>query len=62
MSHQERSNVVGAYTHVAEYLYERKKMMQWWSQYLLDIENKGYVSPYHYANQDNLIKFNREIA
>lgn len=51
MSHQERSDVVGAYTHVAEYLHERKKMMCWWSQYLIDIETKGYVSPYGYANQ-----------
>lgn len=62
MSHQERSNVVGAYTHVAEYLYERKKMMQWWSQYILDIERKGYIPPYQYTNQDNLIQFSREIA
>ena len=49
MSHQERNDVVGAYTHVAEYLYERKRMMQWWSQYLVDIELKGYVPPYDYA-------------
>ena len=40
MSHQERNDVVGAYTHVAEYLYERKRMMQWWSLYLADIESK----------------------
>lgn len=51
MSHQERNDVVGAYTHVAEYLYERKRMMQWWSQYLVDIETKGYVSPYDYSYQ-----------
>ncbi|HAV5314656.1 integrase arm-type DNA-binding domain-containing protein [Acinetobacter baumannii] len=52
MSHQERNDVVGAYTHVAEYLHERKRMMQWWSQYLVDIETKGYMSPYSYVNQD----------
>lgn len=52
MSHQERNDVVGAYTHVAEYLHERKRMMQWWSQYLVDIEVEGYVSPYSYANQE----------
>lgn len=51
MSHQERNDVVGAYTHVAEYLYERKRMMQWWSQYLLDIEANGYLSPYDYVCQ-----------
>lgn len=62
MSHQERNNVVGAYTHVAEYFHERRRMMEWWSQYLLVIETKGYISPYHYANQDNLIQFNRDIA
>lgn len=53
MSHQERNDVVGAYTHVAEYLYERKRMMQWWSLYLVDIESKGYVSPYNYVNNEN---------
>ena len=52
MSHQERNDVVGAYTHVAEYLYERKRIMQWWSQYLIDIEAKVYVSPYSYANNE----------
>lgn len=55
MSHQERNDVVGAYTHVAEYLHERKRMMQWWSQYLIDIEAKGYVSPYSYVNQNHEI-------
>lgn len=55
MSHQERNNVVGAYTHVAEYLQERKRMMDWWSQYLVDIENKSYIAPYGYANQENMM-------
>ena len=49
MSHQERNSVVSAYTHVAEYLYERKRMMEWWSQYLIIIETKGYISPYSHA-------------
>ena len=62
MSHQERNNVVGAYTHVAEYLQERKRMMEWWSQYLLDVETKGYISPYSYANQDTVIQFKRGIV
>lgn len=62
MSHQERNNVVGAYTHVAEYMQERRKMMEWWSQYLSEIETKGYVSPYAYANADNLIQFNRKAV
>jgi integrase len=55
MSHQERNDVVGAYTHVAEYLHERKRMMRWWSQYLIDTEAKGYVSPYSYVNQNHEI-------
>lgn len=55
MSHQERNNVVGAYTHVAEYLQERKRMMDWWSQYLVDIEKKSYIAPYGYANQENMM-------
>lgn len=54
MSHQERNDVVGAYTHVAEYLYERKRMMQWWSQYLGDIEAHGYFSPYSYVSQEGV--------
>ena len=63
MSHQERNNVVGAYTHVAEYMQERKRMMNWWSQYLVDIESKGFTSPYSYANQqENIIYFRKNIA
>ena len=61
MSHQERNDVVGAYTHVAEYLYERKRMMEWWSQYLVDVETKGYVAPYSYANPE-IIQFKKATA
>jgi len=63
MSHQERNDVVGAYTHVAEYLQERKEMMDWWSQYLIDIDKEGYVSPYMYVSQlrNNVINFKRKI-
>lgn len=57
MSHQERNDVVGAYTHVAEYLHERRRMMEWWSKYLTDVESKGFISPYSYVNQDNIIPF-----
>lgn len=34
LSHQERSGVRAAYTHQAEYLQERARMMQWWADYL----------------------------
>ena len=33
LAHEERNAVRAAYNH-AEYLPERKKMMQWWSDYL----------------------------
>lgn len=61
MSHQERNDVVGAYTHVAEYMHERKQMMDWWSQYLVDIEAQGFIAPYSYANAE-IIQFKRNTA
>lgn len=39
LAHQERNQVRGAYTHHAEYLNERKKIMQWWADYLDDLEH-----------------------
>ncbi len=49
MSHQERDETVGAYTHVAEYLDERKKIMQTWSSWLELIETKEYIRPHEYG-------------
>ncbi|MBT7950017.1 MAG: site-specific integrase, partial [Gammaproteobacteria bacterium] len=43
LSHQERNQVRGAYTHHAEYLKERKKIMQWWADYLEDMEHDTNV-------------------
>jgi len=34
LAHQERNKVRGAYTYHAEYLKERREMMQWWADYL----------------------------
>jgi len=34
LAHQERNKVRGAYTHHAEYLKDRRTMMQWWADYL----------------------------
>ena len=34
LSHQERNGVRAAYIHHAQYLDDRKKMMQWWADYL----------------------------
>lgn len=49
MSHQERDDTVIAYTHVAQYVEERKEIMTAWSSWLELIENSGYVKPYEYG-------------
>lgn len=51
MSHQERNDTVGAYTHIAEYLEEREKIMNVWSNWLEEIETNVYIKPYEYANR-----------
>lgn len=63
MSHKERNEVRGAYTHMAEFLAERKSMMNWWSDYL-DHNRQQFISPYDYgqivkqqASHKNLIDF-----
>ncbi|MFV1873161.1 MAG: tyrosine-type recombinase/integrase [Oleiphilus sp.] len=43
LAHMERNKVRGAYTHHAQYLKERKEMMQWWSNYLERIETENNV-------------------
>lgn len=40
LAHSERDNVRGAYNH-AEYLPERRKMMQWWADYIQNIATTG---------------------
>ena len=45
LSHMERDGVRAAYTHHARYLDERKKMMQWWADYLSDLKKSGKVIP-----------------
>jgi len=40
LAHSERDNVRGAYNH-AEYLPERRKMMQWWADYIQNIASTG---------------------
>lgn len=49
MSHKEKNAVVDAYTHIAEYLEERRKIMSVWSSWLGSIENGEYVTPYLYG-------------
>lgn len=59
MSHQERDQVRLAYTHQAEYLEERKAMLNWWSNYL-EANQVEYISPYDFTQQllsDDVINF-----
>jgi integrase len=49
MSHQERNKVRSAYTHKAEYLEERRLMVQWWADYL-DACRETLVTPYDFAH------------
>lgn len=45
LAHCERDEVRGAYNR-AEYLPERRKMMQWWADYLQSIRSGGKVLPF----------------
>ena len=45
LSHIERNQVRGAYTKHAEYLKDRAKMMQWWADYLDQLEQGSNVVP-----------------
>lgn len=59
MSHQERDQVRLAYTHQAEYMEERKAMLNWWSDYL-DANYESYISPYDFTQKllnDEVINF-----
>ncbi|AXI02607.1 tyrosine-type recombinase/integrase [Aquirhabdus parva] len=48
MSHKERNEVRGAYTHMAEFLEERRSMMNWWSDYL-DQNRQEHTTPHDYG-------------
>lgn len=50
MSHQERDQVRLAYTHQAEYLEERKAMINWWSDYL-EANRSEFITPYDFTKQ-----------
>ncbi len=45
LAHKERNSVRAAYTHHARYLDERRKMMQWWADYLDEMKVSGKVVP-----------------
>lgn len=50
MSHQERDGVRAAYIHKAEFLEERRKMMQWWSDFL-EANQGGVIPPYEFVRR-----------
>ena len=50
MSHKERNNVRAAYIHKAEFIEERRLIMNWWSRYL-ETNRKEHVTPHEFANQ-----------
>ncbi|WP_437880105.1 tyrosine-type recombinase/integrase [Pseudomonas sp. LRF_L74] len=50
MSHKERNNVRAAYIHKAQFLEERRMIMNWWSRYL-DVNRQEHVSPHEFANR-----------
>lgn len=54
MSHMERNSVRAAYVHKAEFIDERKLMLQWWADFL-DANRENGITPFDYAkiNQGN---------
>lgn len=52
MSHQERNGVRAAYIHKAEFLDERRLMLQWWADFL-DANQEKVISPFDFAKADN---------
>lgn len=47
LAHRERNEVFGAYSHQAEYMAERRKMMQQWSDWIDQVKAGGNVVPLH---------------
>lgn len=52
MSHKERKKIKGAYTHRAEFIEQRRSMIQWWADYL-DACKDQYLSPHDFAQRPN---------
>ncbi|MEK2483546.1 integrase arm-type DNA-binding domain-containing protein [Providencia stuartii] len=55
MSHQERNGVRAAYVHKAEFIDERRLMLQWWADFL-DANREQAISPFDYAKVNNPFK------
>ena len=56
MSHQERNGVRAAYIHKAEFIDERKLMLQWWADFL-DANREETISPFDYAKVNAPVKW-----
>lgn len=56
MRHQERNSVRAAYIHKAEHLGERRLMLQWRADYLLDANRESVISPFEYAKRNNPLR------
>ncbi|EBR9971314.1 integrase, partial [Salmonella enterica subsp. enterica serovar Enteritidis] len=50
MSHQERNEVRAAYVHLAQHMQERRRMMQWWSHYIIS-NCESYIAPYEISEK-----------
>lgn len=50
MSHKERNDVRATYIHKAEFIEERRLIMNWWSRYL-EANRQEHVTPHEFANQ-----------
>lgn len=53
MSHMERNSVRAGYIHKAEFLDERRLMLQWWADFL-DAYRERRISPFEYAKRESL--------
>ena len=51
MGHQERNKVRSAYIHKAEYLNERRAMLQWWADYLDATAQNSTIQPAEFKPQ-----------
>ncbi|MDN8705025.1 hypothetical protein Q0N28_14580, partial [Staphylococcus aureus] len=53
LSHTERNNVRAAYIHTSEHLDERRLMIQWWADYLDEL-NINYITPFDFAKMKKI--------
>ena len=55
IGHQERNKVRAAYIHKAEYLEERKRMLQWWADYLEAQSSGQFIAPADFSKNGRVI-------